>query len=132
MSTNSLIAAKMENNQIQMIYCHWNGYFDYNGEMLQAYYNTPELARQLVSLGDICSLKENIEETKKEAYEDIKNVIPKTFEKKSDLVHKLKDYIGIEYLYYFNGEEWETIDVYGRQLPKLEWHPLNEVTTGNL
>ena len=37
MSTNSFIAYK-ENNKITGIYCHWDGYLEYNGDMLKTLY----------------------------------------------------------------------------------------------
>ena len=54
MSTNSFIAYK-ENNKITGIYCHWDGYLEYNGAMLKALYSKHR-AKALVSLGDISSL----------------------------------------------------------------------------
>ena len=53
MSTNSFIAYK-ENNNITGIYCHWDGYLEYNGAMLKALY-PKHRAKALVALS--CSTR---------------------------------------------------------------------------
>ena len=60
MSTNSTIAVVREDGQVAQIYCHWDGYIEHNGRMLVDHYNTQELAEELVSLGDLSQLCENI------------------------------------------------------------------------
>jgi hypothetical protein len=61
MSTNSTIAVQHTDGTIHQIYCHWDGYLEYNGSMLKQFYNTPELAKELVSLGNLSSLNKRIE-----------------------------------------------------------------------
>jgi hypothetical protein len=60
MSTNSTIAVQHLDGTVHQIYCHWDGYLDYNGSMLKQFYNTPELAKELVSVGDLSSLNQRI------------------------------------------------------------------------
>lgn len=59
MATRSLIAKK-EGRQYTAIYCHWDGYLDYNGAILVEHYNTPEKVSELISLGDLSSLREKL------------------------------------------------------------------------
>lgn len=60
MSTNSTIAVQHIDGTVHQIYCHWDGYLDCNGSMLKQFYNTPELAKELVSVGDLSSLNQRI------------------------------------------------------------------------
>ena len=60
MSTNSTIAVQHIDGTVHQIYCHWDGYLEYNGRMLKQCYNTPALAKELVSIGDLSSLNQRI------------------------------------------------------------------------
>ena len=62
MGTRSRIGYVVEGTDIvKSVYCHWDGYLKYNGEMLRNYYKTYDDAVALVSLGSISSLGETIE-----------------------------------------------------------------------
>ena len=63
MATRSTIAVKLADGSVRQVYAHWDGYLDHNGRILQKHYNTQERAEALVALGDISSLRENIEPT---------------------------------------------------------------------
>ena len=58
MGTRSSIAVK-HGDVIKAIYCHWDGYLDHNGRILLNHYNSAK-ANNLVALGDVSSLRENI------------------------------------------------------------------------
>ena len=58
MATRSTIAVQQADGTVSQIYAHWDGYLDGNGQLLQTYYNSQELAEALVSLGSISSLAE--------------------------------------------------------------------------
>ena len=57
MSTNSSIRIKREDGTTTGIYCHWDGYIENNGVILQLAYNTPEKVEELLKLGDLSSLR---------------------------------------------------------------------------
>lgn len=61
MATRSTIAVQHADGTFSQIYCHWDGYVDHNGRILQASYNSQDLAEALVALGDISSLNHSIE-----------------------------------------------------------------------
>lgn len=61
MATRSTIAVVNEDNTVTQIYCHWDGYLDNNGRILTESYNSLELAKQLVSFGDLSVLDEQVE-----------------------------------------------------------------------
>lgn len=63
MSTRSTIAIRNLDGTMQKIYCHWDGYIEGNGVLLQRYYNTPEKIRELLALGNISSLNKKVNPT---------------------------------------------------------------------
>ena len=60
MATRSTIAIAREDGTVAKIYCHWDGYLEYNGDLLVKYYNTPEKVEALIALGDLSALNETI------------------------------------------------------------------------
>lgn len=56
MSTRSTIGIKRKDGTMQKIYCHWDGYIEGNGVILQLAYNTPEKIEELLKLGNLSSL----------------------------------------------------------------------------
>ena len=59
MGTRSSIAIKTEDG-IKAIYCHWDGYVDHNGRILREHYDTPSKVADLIALGDLSSLRQEI------------------------------------------------------------------------
>lgn len=57
MSTNSRIGIKHEDGSVTAVYCHWDGYPDYNGRMLCRFYETREKAESLIALGGLSSIR---------------------------------------------------------------------------
>lgn len=60
MGTRSVIGV-MHGDVCKAVYCHWDGYLQHNGRILQKDYDSVK-ANHLVALGDISSLKEDIGE----------------------------------------------------------------------
>lgn len=60
MSTRSTIGIENGDGTTTYIYCHWDGYLDYNGKMLIEHYDTKEKVEALIALGDLSSLNEKI------------------------------------------------------------------------
>lgn len=63
MSTRSIIAKQIGEDQYLTIFCHYDGYPDDNGATLVKHYNTPERVDALLALGDLEVLCEKIEPT---------------------------------------------------------------------
>jgi hypothetical protein len=71
----------MHGNVCKSVYCHWDGYLEHNGAILQEYYDSSK-ANELVSMGDLSSLGTQIgekhpfsphfDEGSKEAYDAAK------------------------------------------------------------
>lgn len=130
MATRSLIG-----NYRSFIYCHWDGYPEHNGEILKKYYKDPKKVDELISLGDISLLAENINPDPSkphnfdndqenvvvayhrdigEPWEDVKPmVMSKEFEAKDT---------SIEYIYYFDDDKklWKYKELYATK-PKWIW-----------
>ena len=80
MGTRSRIGV-MHGDNVKSVYCHWDGYLEHNGAILQEHYDSVK-ANQLVALGDLSSLGTQIgeqhpfsphfDEGSKEAYEAAK------------------------------------------------------------
>lgn len=62
MATRSLIGKQTQNGLVRNIYCHWDGYPEHNGYLLMRFYNTPEKVDQLLDLGNLSSLGQEIGE----------------------------------------------------------------------
>lgn len=60
MATRSTIAIRRDDLTMTKIYCHWDGYIEHNGVILQEYYNTPDKVEELLKLGNLSSLGEKI------------------------------------------------------------------------
>ena len=70
MSTRSYIAIEKKDKSIERIYCHWDGYLEYNGRILNDYYKDINKIRKLINLGDISSLNEEVEPTGEHSFEN--------------------------------------------------------------
>jgi hypothetical protein len=56
MATRSTIAIEYADGTVHQVYCHWDGYLEHNGKILQEHYSNPFILRDLIDLGDISSL----------------------------------------------------------------------------
>lgn len=57
MATRSSIAFVGKDGKVKSSYCHWDGYVSNNGVILLVHYQEPEKVKDLMSFGDISSLK---------------------------------------------------------------------------
>ena len=60
MATRSRIAIEDQDGTVRSIYCHWDGYPSNNGRILVEHYTDREKVKELIALGSISSLKENV------------------------------------------------------------------------
>lgn len=67
MSTNCSISARID-GKVKTIYCHWDGYPNHTGVLLYKHYNTEEIVKELIDLGDISFLDESISCPKGHSY----------------------------------------------------------------
>lgn len=105
MATRSNICIKRKDGTIESIYCHWDGYLEGNGKVLLENYHDIDKINNLLDLGDISSLGDDVSSTvaygrdkgesgtEKKAYENLK-----------DYLNHL-DCLYIEYIYLFDESE---------------------------
>ena len=60
MGTRSTIALEYADGTVDQIYCHWDGYLNHNGTILQEHYQDPAIVQRMMELGDMSSLGEAI------------------------------------------------------------------------
>lgn len=62
MATRSTIALEFADGTVEQVYCHWDGYLEHNGRILQEHYSNPFKLKQLIQLGALSSLSREIGE----------------------------------------------------------------------
>ena len=60
MGTRSTIAMELQDGTVKQVYCHWDGYLSHNGQILFDNYSDQAKLQELISLGDISSLRPEI------------------------------------------------------------------------
>ena len=60
MSTRSRIGLQLANGSVLSVYCHWDGYPEFNGVKLVEYHNSFQKAAGLIDGGDISALHTNL------------------------------------------------------------------------
>jgi hypothetical protein len=60
MGTRSTIAIQNADNTVTGIYCHWDGYVEHNGKILNENYTTESKVRELIALGDLSILGKTV------------------------------------------------------------------------
>jgi hypothetical protein len=95
--------------------CHYDGYPEYNGRVLQEHYSHPNQAKALVDNGYQSGLKETIEESNEGR---VHKEEPKTY---NSIHNFLLDLQGdIEWVYLFTNNEWKVAEVKYIKLPSGE------------
>lgn len=56
MATRSTISVVREDGSVSQVYCHWDGYLEHNGVILQKHYKDFESVKELIDNGDLSSL----------------------------------------------------------------------------
>lgn len=123
MATRSYILLKSKNSY-EGIYCHNDGYPEYNGVLLQRHYNKMIKIKKLLSLGNISSLRSKYFPRKTHSFyaplhdvtvsyhrdrnEDFDNVSLQY----NDLQISLED--DIDYIYIFENGKWNCFDRFGK------------------
>lgn len=115
------------------IYCHWDGYPEYNGMILLEHYTNPDKVGELISLGDLSSLGDEIGEKHAFNNRDEKHCTfygrdrgeSGTDAKSFATIEDVMDYYspaGIEYIYVFHPndyEDWSCYRVHDKQYINL-------------
>ena len=110
MATRSRIGIQLADQSILSVYCHWDGYPEFNGVKLVEHFNSHDAAAELVDGGNISSLWDN------HAWDmtTLPTYGPRYFTSRGDeynpprLNSNLNEYLseGEEYAYLFVNGEW--------------------------
>jgi len=124
MGTRSAIVMHDGNHQnYRGVYCHWDGYPEYNGMILLEHYLDINKVKELISLGDLSSLGDEIGEKHAFNNRDEKYCTfygrdrgePETDAKEFVSLEDVIDYYtpaGIEYIYVFRPNDYEDWSCY--------------------
>jgi len=106
MSTRSEIAIENKDKSISSIYCHSDGYLEYNGQILNNHYNSYELALSIIKQNDCSFLGETIEDSR--FYNTWRNedTKAKIFNSEFDFMRKFANNVFAEYIYLFKDNKW--------------------------
>ena len=106
MSTRSEIAIENKDESIFSIYCHSDGYLEYNGHILNNHYNSYELASSIINQNDCSSLGETIEDSR--FYNTWRNEDTKSkkFDSEYHFMQEFGHNIFAEYIYLFKDDKW--------------------------
>ena len=128
MATRSTIAKLGKDGIIKSVYCHSDGYLEYNGKILNEYYKDESKVDELLAHGDISVLNKNIGE--KLPFDDYKLFAEKeqcrfyhrdrgedkkeaaTLGGENELVKFATEKCDAEYIYMFAYGSWYVYDVY--------------------
>ena len=121
MGTRSRIGTELSDGSVLSVYCHWDGYPEFNGKVLRQYYNTTEKVSNLINGGNISSLHTNVgwsNETLPETGPQYYTSRGETLEQNEPEVSsdfgeylKMSDQCGEEYSYIFSDGEWSCYNV---------------------
>lgn len=109
MATRSFISRYNDETEMyESIYCHWDGYPQGVGVTLRDNYHNGVAAGQLMTIGDISSLRDTVVETQQEAYKlrGDENVDAKIFRWKSEMIEYYRN-MSCEYGYLWEDSKWQ-------------------------
>jgi hypothetical protein len=118
MATRSRIGLQLVDGSILSVYCHWDGYPEFNGVKLVEHFNSYEKAAELIDGGDISGLWTNAGWNN----ETLPTTGPQYYSSRGEVTEprydlSLKTYLanGEEYAYLFANGEWVCYDT-------CDWH----------
>jgi hypothetical protein len=116
MATRSRIGLQLANGSILSVYCHWDGYPEFNGVKLVEHFNSYEKTAELIDGCDISALWTNSGWNN----ETLPVTGPLYYSSRGDVTEPRLDscltqylYDGEEYAYLFANGEWICYDLHG-------------------
>jgi hypothetical protein len=109
MGTRSGIAVA-HGDKIKAVYCHWDGYLEHNGYILDRYYDSVK-ANNLVALGDLSSLGADIGEehdfgARAEYLEDVEHNFLTSVGKQCTFYGRDRGELGTDFKVFFSEQEF--------------------------
>ena len=124
MATRSRIGIQLPDESILSVYCHWDGYPEFNGVKLKEHFNSYEKASELIDGGDISALWTNAGWDN----ETLSEVGPLYYSSRGDDCPprhdaNIYDYLadGEEFAYVFRNGEWVCYNrnEFGNKYPEI-------------
>lgn len=126
MATRSHIGLRTNLSEtVDYIYCHWDGYPEHHGKILTEHYQTIDKVKQLLELGSLSVLAEEIGE--KQNFDDRSTHNenwclaygrdrgePNTSKRNISFDNLLSDN-EVDYVYVFDGDYWECYNTYTKE-----------------
>ena len=118
MATRSRIGLQLADGSILSVYCHWDGYVDFNVVKLVEHFNSYEKAAELIDGGDISCLWTNVGWNN----ETLPTTGPQYYSSRGEVAEPRLDSCITQYLYYDAEEyayvftlcnEWVCYDLHG-------------------
>jgi hypothetical protein len=107
MATRSRIAIENPDKTVTSIYCHWDGYVEHNGNTLQNHFTDRSKVEELIALGDISTLHEEIYPTEKHSFDNPQNEVTVAYHRDRGDIFRQEQHDDVED--FFNGD----IEEYG-------------------
>ena len=126
MATRSRIGIELSDGSILSVYCHWDGYPEFNGVKLVEHFNSRDAVTELIDGGDISALwtnagwnNETLPETGPLYFSSRGENCPPRLD--ADLCDYLLAVNAEEYHYLFRSGKWVCYEMnpLGNELPKL-------------
>lgn len=113
MGTRSVIAIAGEDG-VKAIYCHWDGYIENNGVILQENYTDRSKVEQLIELGDLSGLYDTVEDCvayHRDRGESREQTEARTYPGYYEMLDAEFENSDREYVYIFmRNDKWSVID----------------------
>lgn len=132
MATHSTIAMLMTDGTVKQIYCHWDGYLENNGKILLKHYTDPAKIEELISLGSISQLDENVHPTEEHSFKNPQSGVVVAYHRDRDEELAIEVYPTLDDFYReYRGEEYNYLWCDGVWYVEYEdkevWFPLKNV-----
>ena len=110
MATRSRIGIELKNGSVLSVYCHWDGYPEFNGVKLKEHFNTRAKVSELIDGGDISALWTNVGWNN----ETLDNLGPLYYSSRGEDLAPRLDSDLCEYLLSINAEEYHYLFTNGK------------------
>ena len=139
MGTRSTIGYSLKDDSVVSVYCHWDGYPDFNGKVLNEFFTTSDAVRELIDGGGMSSLYTNRgwDQEERPFYgplyytergEKISNNQPHYSSNLSEYLQHCDDSCG-EFAYIFKDGKWTC---YNTQRHQPEYNQEVEIPSGSV
>ena len=123
MATRSRIGVMLDDGSVKQVYCHFDGYVEGVGLTLIENYDSIELAKQLINLGDMSSLGHKISTDEPHSFENPAKGVTIFYGRDrgeagtQPYILSIDEWLGEfsnfeDYLYLFTGGQWWVYDRY--------------------